>query len=514
MKLDPAIVLVVKRIAQEFKKLRRKLEKDIEAIGSAASSTPGPKGDRGPEGPRGPAGADGADGADGGGLLAYDIALTDAPATITDGFTTTVVPPVAPTIAGKTFTGLRIIRDSRAAVNITATASGAFAAATIMEYPIIHVFQVTSSLGGFAPFYHYRRIHVAGGYTSGSSTGVLSVEHSSEVKLRADDFTPDGVESITLTDLGHYLPDQVEDGVLLTWGAGTERTWERLRLEYEYTETIAALSVSEATTDETVYQTFPLGVLGSADGSFTITPSGGVGPYSLEVNGYGVLATGSGPLVVSPLAGGDYQYKVRDSLGAVYPASGWQTIHVYREAFSEQINYSVTLSIANTVWTRTANIPKYDEGTYLGTLASVELIQTASTARSTARVENLGGAAGTATTTVDVLLGVEYPAATVIATDTITITPLFVNVLGAYDGVTDYGGASGVSNARRSTAKTTAHAAALSPTSDFVGSGTVAVTFTGNASASTSGISPYSLAVTPELGLTFTVRYTVTAPRT
>lgn len=517
MKLDPAIVLVVKRIAQEFKKLRQRVKSDVDALAlrvgdlATTAGTPGPKGDKGD---KGDPGADGSSGS-GTSYLAYDLALTDAPATISDGFSTTVVPPVAPTITGKTFTGIRIIRDSRALVNITATASGAFTSATIMEYPIIHVFQVVSSLGGFVPFYNYRRIHVAGGYADGGSTGVLSVEHSSEVKLRASDFTPDGVESITLTDLGHYLPDQVEDGVLLTWGAGTERTWERLRLEYEYTEPVTALSVSEATSDETVgSSSFPvLAVFGNTDGAFTITVTGGTGPYSLEIDGVGVVATGSSPLTATGLAGGDYDYKVRDSFGQVYPSSGWQTIHVYREAFSETMDYSSTLFIANTTWTRTANFVKYDEGTYIGTLASVELIQTASTARSTARVENLGGAGGTATTTVDVLLGVEYPAATPVASDTITITPLFVNVLGAYDGVTDYGGASGVSNARRATTKTTTHAAAITPTSDFVGTGTVAITFTGGASASTSGISPYSLAVVPELGVTATVRYTVTGAR-
>lgn len=514
MKLDPAIVLVVKRIAQEFKKLRQRVKSDVDALAvrvgdlATTAGTPGPKGDKGDKGDTGASGS-------GTSYLAYDIALTDAPATISDGFSTTVVPPVAPAITGKTFTGIRIIRDSRALVNITATATGAFTSATIMEYPIIHVFQVVSSLGGFVPFYNYRRIHVAGAYISGDSTGPLSVEHSSEVKLRAADFTPDGVESITLTDLGHYLPDQVEDGVLLTWGAGTERTWERLRLEYEYTEPVTALSVSEATTDETVVSGFGPGpgVSGNSDGSFEITVSGGTGPYSLELNGYGVVASGSSPLSVGTLPGGDYEYKIRDSLGAVYPSSGWQTIHVYREAFSIPFDQSVTKSIQFTPWTSTINIYKYDEGTYLGALASVEVIQTVSTGRSTARIENLGGAGGTATTTVDITLGVEYPAATAVASDTVTITPLFSNVLAAYDGLTDYGGASGVSNARRSTAKTTVHAAAITPTSDFVGSGTQAITLTGDAVASVSGVAPYSLSVAPELGVTITVRYTVTGSR-
>jgi len=517
MKLDPAIVLVVKRIAQEFKKLRQRVKSDVDALAvrvgdlATTAGTPGPKGDKGDKGDPGAAGSSGS----GTSYLAYDIALTDAPATITDPFSATFILPAAPVIAGKTFTGVRIIRDSRLAVNILATATGSFTSAAIIEYPILNVFQVQSSAAGFVPFYCHRRMPVAGAYVSGSPTGLLSEEFSSEVKLRVDDFNPDGVESITLADLGHYIPEYVEDNVQLTWDAGSARVWERVRFEYEYTETIAALSVSEATSDETVgSSSFPvLAVFGNTDGAFTITVTGGTGPYSLEIDGVGVVATGSSPLTATGLAGGDYDYKVRDSFGQVHPSSGWQTIHVYREAFSIPFTQSATLAIQFTPWTNTVNIYKYDEGTYLGTLASVELIQTACAARSYGRVENLGGTGGTAVTTIDVTLGVEYPAATLIATDTVTITPQFSNVLTAYDGFADYGGTSGVSNARRSTSKTTVHAAAITPTSDFVGSGTQAITMTASDTASVSGVSPYLLDVAPELGPTITVRYTVTGAR-
>lgn len=58
MKLDPAIVLVVKRIAQEFKKLRQM----IASLPSTAG-LPGPPGEPGAAGATGPAGADGADAA-------------------------------------------------------------------------------------------------------------------------------------------------------------------------------------------------------------------------------------------------------------------------------------------------------------------------------------------------------------------------------------------------------------------------------------------------------------------
>lgn len=57
MKLDPAIVLVVKRIAQEFKKLRQLI-----ANLPSTAGLPGPPGADGEPGAVGPAGADGADG--------------------------------------------------------------------------------------------------------------------------------------------------------------------------------------------------------------------------------------------------------------------------------------------------------------------------------------------------------------------------------------------------------------------------------------------------------------------
>jgi len=61
MKLDPAIVLVVRRIAEEFKSVRT-------AIASLPSTAgePGPAGPIGPQGPAGPAGATGPAGPSGG----------------------------------------------------------------------------------------------------------------------------------------------------------------------------------------------------------------------------------------------------------------------------------------------------------------------------------------------------------------------------------------------------------------------------------------------------------------
>lgn len=63
MKLDPAIVLVVKRIAQEFKKLRQMIANLPSTAGQPGP--PGPAGAPGAQGPAGAAGANGADGADG-----------------------------------------------------------------------------------------------------------------------------------------------------------------------------------------------------------------------------------------------------------------------------------------------------------------------------------------------------------------------------------------------------------------------------------------------------------------
>ncbi len=514
MKLDPAIVLVVRRIAQEFKKLRQRVKSDVDALAvrvgdlATTAGTPGPKGDKGDKGDPGAAGSSGS----GTSYLAYDIALTDAPATITDPFSATFILPAAPVIAGKTFTGVRIIRDSRLAVNILATATGSFTSAAIIEYPILNVFQVQSSAAGFVPFYCHRRMPVAGTYASGSPTGLLSEEFSSEVKLRVDDFNPDGVESITLADLGHYIPEYVEDNVQLTWDAGSARVWERVRFEYEYTEPVTALSVSEATTDETVGFAYPLAVFGNTDGTLTITVSGGIGPYSLEIDGVGVVATGASPLVVTGLVGADYDYKVRDSFGAVYPPTGWQTIHVYREAFSVQPTYSVTISIAFTPFTGTFNIPQYNESAYIGTLASVELESITATARATAWIENTSGSAGTVVTTISPDLQIEYPAATALGNAAPPV--VFTNSLSAFDGSLDWLPTSGARNARRSAIATTNPLTALSPTSDFVGAGVVAITRVGSASASVTGVSSYSLTVTnPEIGGTMTFRYTITGPR-
>jgi hypothetical protein len=497
------------RIGQEFKRLRKQIA-DLELTfkNGSLAGPPGPQGEPGKNGSAGPAGAAGVDGSP---FLVYDLPMASAPTNLATGFSASYVLPAPPTVTGHTFTGIRIIRDSRLALNILPTATTAFVAATVIEYPILNVFEVQSSAAGFVPFYVHRRLHLAGSYADGVATGVLSEEFSTEAKLRSADFTPDGVESITLADLGHYIPEYVEDGVLLAYDTGSERVWERVRFEYEYSKTIASLSVTPSTTDETVvFGGF--GPVGSSDGSISVAVTGGSGPYSLEINGVGVVATGSSPLVYSGLPGAtDYEFRVTDSFGNAYPSIGYETVHVYREAFSISFDNTSTLSIQFTGWSRSLSFSQYDESAYIGTLSLVELYQTISTARSTARIENTGLTPGTAATAIDISIGVEYPAATVIGSDTTTVS--FTNSLAAFDGIPDFGGASGVSNARRVATKTTTHSIPITPTSDFVGAGTVSLTITGSASGSVSGLSSYLLSAAPELGASVVLRYTVTGAR-
>ena len=496
---------VVARIGQEFRKLRKQIA-DLEV-----QSQPGPPGPPGPPGDRGPAGSNGPAGADGEPYLALDLPMLTAPADPAVGFTEAYVLPPAPVVAGKTFTGVRIIRDSRIFIDIVPTAAGSFTSSALMEYPILTIYQVQSTALGFSQFFVRRRLGVLATYDTGVAIGGWIEQFSGETKLRVQDFTPDGVETITLQDFGHFLPSFVEDNVALAFGAGCARAWERVRFEYEYTEATDPLVVSATTSDETVvFGGF--GPVGSSDGSISVTVTGGTGPYSLEINGVGVVATGSSPLVYSGLPGAtDYQFRVTDPYGNAYPSVGYETIRVYREAFSISFNNTYTLSIQFTPWSNTMAFNKYDESAYIGTLASVELFQTISTARSIARIENTSASPGTAVTNIDVSMGVEYPAATVIASDTTTVS--FTNSLAAYDGLPDYGGTSGVSNARRVATKTTTHSIPITPTSDFVGAGTVLLTITGSASASVTGIATFIAAVTPELGASVVLRYTVTGAR-
>jgi hypothetical protein len=530
MKLDPAIVLVVKRIAEEFKSLRTAIASLPSTAGEPGPEGPaGPQGDPGPAGPAGPAGPTGATGAtgatgpagaSGAALQCYDFAVAALPTSVVDPFSRTYTLPAPDVVTGKTFTGVRVVRDSRLAIEITPTALGAFTSATVAEFPIGNVTELTSSAVGFTPFYEYRRIHFAAAYSSGVSTPIVQLEHSSQFKINASDFTPDGVESITVTDLGHYLVDSVEDNVSTAFGAGCQRIWDRVRFEYEYGETIPPLSLTISTTDETV-TTYAAGVgfgppTPNGDGAISVAITGGAPPYNLYLNGSGLVASGSSPLAITGLSGAtDYEISVTDSLSNASPSSGYTTVHVYREAFTSYIDDSRTLALATvtgTPGTRSMVFNQYDNALYIGSATAVDIISLAKTIRSTSRIENLSAVPGVATTTVTGSFDIEYPITNVAYSTTIDVLPVWSNSLTAYDGVPDYGGTSGVSNPNRSYGITNTLSVGLSA-AGFNGSGTVAITFRESATGTVSGVSPYLLAIVPQLGYTMQLRYTVTGAR-
>jgi hypothetical protein len=528
MKLDPAIVLVVKRIAEEFKKLRVSITSDVNSLSQRMDSLPtttatGPQGDPGPAGPAGPAGPTGATGpagASGAALQCYDFPIVALPTSVVDPFSRTYTLPAPNTVSGKTFTGVRVVRDSRLAIEITPTALGAFTSATVAEFPIGNVTQLTSSAVGFTPFYEYRRIHFAAAYSSGVSTPAVQIEHSSQFKINASDFTPDGVESITVTDLGHYLFDSVEDNVSTAFGAGSQRIWDRVRFEYEYGETIAPLSITISTTDETV-TTYPPLSFGTPptqnyDGTITVSVTGGFPPYDLYLDGSGLIASGVGPLTISGLAGSaDYGIAVADNLSNASPSSGYTSVHVYRSAFTSYLVDSASLalgSVTGTPSTRSVAVNQYNNALYIGSVTAFDIIAFSKTIRSTSRIENVSAVPGIATTTVTGSIAIEYPITNVVHSTTINVLPLWNNSLTAYDGVADYGGTSGVSNPNRSYGVNSTLSVGLAA-AGFNGLGTVPITFRESATGTVSGLSNYLLSISPQLAYTLQWRYTISSPR-
>jgi|GEM_PF-5327759 len=116
-------------------------------------------------------------------------------------------------------------------------------------------------------------------------------------------------------------------------------------------------------------------------------------------------------------------------------------------ASGAQVSYTSTLAIKPTGWTNTVSLPQFDPayGTLLGVTLKVD-----GTFRSVSRVENT--TAVPAPQTVAGALGslVTFNPA---ALPLVSVAPVvsFTNNLAAYDGLPDYGGSSGVSNARRTT---------------------------------------------------------------
>jgi hypothetical protein len=178
-------------------------------------------------------------------------------------------------------------------------------------------------------------------------------------------------------------------------------------------------------------------------------------------------------------------------------------------ASAAQVSYTSTLSIKPTGWTNTVSLPQFDPA--LGTLLGVSL-RVDSTFRSVSRVENTTPVP--APQTVSGALGslVTYNPS---ALPLISVAPVvrFTNNLAAYDSLPDYGGSSGVSNARR-VATATATQPQLPPFTDFEGTSQVDLTLAATATGFCIGPANFLLAVTPEMGASITVIYDYQEPTT
>jgi len=165
------------------------------------------------------------------------------------------------------------------------------------------------------------------------------------------------------------------------------------------------------------------------------------------------------------------------------------------------ITHSATLSIQFTDWSRTVTLPQFDPS--YGTLVSVQ-IRVDATVRSISRVENLDPVprAGTVSgAEVALVVGDGLGTAWLAATPSVR----FTNNLAAYDGLSDFGGTSGVSNARRTALLSAANL--VSDPLDFVGIGTFSASVSAVGTGFCIGPVNYLLAVLPELGVTVTVTY-------
>jgi len=166
------------------------------------------------------------------------------------------------------------------------------------------------------------------------------------------------------------------------------------------------------------------------------------------------------------------------------------------------VTQSHTLAIQFTDWTNSVVFPQFDTG--LGVLQAVRF-EITSTARSISRVENLD-----AVSRAGVISGaainakVTDPFGAILVTATTSVK--FTNNLAAYDGLADYGGSSGVSNARR-TASSTVMNSLPAPFTNFEGTGTFSATVTGQGTGFCIGPVNFLLQIRPELGVTVTLNY-------
>lgn len=167
--------------------------------------------------------------------------------------------------------------------------------------------------------------------------------------------------------------------------------------------------------------------------------------------------------------------------------------------------YTSTLPIATVTQpnlSRTVLIPKFDSS--LGVLYKIQ-IQLATTNRSTSRIENFDNVSRAGTQSGANFVETVSLNGSTLATNNIQV--LFTNNLAAYDGLPDYGGSSGVSNARRTVSNTKSNFINTSFNSFFIGSGNVTLNVADIATGFVVGPVLYALAVVPEAGVSVTVTY-------
>jgi SdrD B-like domain len=172
------------------------------------------------------------------------------------------------------------------------------------------------------------------------------------------------------------------------------------------------------------------------------------------------------------------------------------------EARAALMTQSYTTAIQFTDWTNSVTFPQFD--TALGNLVAVRF-QIVGTARSISRVENLGTVA-----VPGVISGAQVDSVVkdAFGTPLVSMTQFvrFTNNLAAYDGLSDYGGSSGVSNARRTVTGSQINAV-LPPYTPYEGLGSYTLDVEAVGTGFCIGPANYLLQVRPELGATVTVYY-------
>ena len=167
------------------------------------------------------------------------------------------------------------------------------------------------------------------------------------------------------------------------------------------------------------------------------------------------------------------------------------------------VSYSYTLAIQFDNWTNTISLPKFDPS--LGVLWRVTLTL-ACTSRTISRVENLDAVARTGVQSgANFSKVIKNDLNEVLFSDD-SLQVLFTNNLGAYDGLGEFGGSSGVSNARRASTRSIFKSMGR-PFDEFIGTGNKSFTIESSAMGFCIGPTNFLLQVLPESGLTFTVTY-------